>query len=291
METDIDICTKFNCAYARYRTHKSQVIRCVNIYGGLISVSIGVLRDWGDLRLAGESKSFEMEEKISQKLLEMNTCADNVQIATKFTEALQCHPDVFKNTALSADQLINLEGGDHQYIHSTFLPAVMKEAGDQALPETGAHQQIPGRSILKQAFFQLKALEDHLATATSQHATMKKRYAKHKESLSTALAKKRAAAEMERKKLGLDDEVEREVKLARRNQLNRRKKNIAQEKIKKHRSEDNLPEALPGIDYIGICWDFFEGRMQVLSHRHGLNLSHVTDAKTNPMDIVTITCS
>lgn len=205
-----------------------------------------------DLGHAGDEKATAMEDGLTQIVSDMNAASNNVKVATQFTEVLQCHPDVFKNSPLGLTDLLQLEGGSDDYIKDSFLPDVMAMAKDDALPDTNVDEKVPGRALLKHAFFQVKTLKDHVDALTKKHAGLQKRFAQHKESMKATLTKKRSAAEKEcRKACDEADPVDREMRLARRNQLNRKRKMISTDKVKKPRCEDNLPEAPSGIDSMG----------------------------------------
>lgn len=206
-----------------------------------------------------------MQDGLVEIASDISAASDHVKFATQFTEVLQCHPDIFKNSPLALTDLLQLEGGSDDYIKDSFLPEVMAKAKEDVVPDTNMAEKVPGRVLLKHAFFQLKTLEDRVVAMTKKQASMQKKYAQHKEGLAASLEKKRSAAIKECQKACEADPVDRETRLARRNQLNRKRKMISKDKVKKHRCEENLPEAPSGIVSMGFVRDLARGP-QVLGH-------------------------
>lgn len=162
-------------------------------------------------------------------------------LANKCADALQSESSLFSNKEVNQEELIQMAGMQEDFIVDSFLPGIFAKAHADAPTETSAQDKVPGRIIVKHLFFALKDAEDARATARKNHAAAQRQFAKHRDIKVFTMSKKRKSAEMECERITVNDEVTKEIKLARRNQINRKRKNIT--KVKKKRSEDHLPEA------------------------------------------------
>ena len=195
-----------------------------------------------DLWVSGDQKKEEMAEKCRKTLQEVNEWQNKLEVATKFCDSFQANPVLYKNDLLQFDEILNISGvqdDDDKYISTDFLEAVRAKAFEEEAFESAG--KIRGRSLLKLVFFQLKDLEDSKQNAQKRHTRAKNQLASHKTLAESRQSMKRKNAETECDKVMLPDDMAKDRKLARRNQINRKRKGI--EKVKKKRSEENLPEA------------------------------------------------
>lgn len=191
--------------------------------------------------LAGAKKLVELQDRVSQTLSEFTQRTEEVRVCTAFAESLPA--DLVKNKPISAIELLQtFEHKDHIYITDTFLPAVMKKVQDEHPQET-TDAKFPGRTVLKQVFSELKKVEDDCQRKEKKHNVAKRCLQQLTKSMENIGAMQRKAEVMCSKILE-DDPVAREQKLARRNQLNRRRRDIKADKIKKPRPADDAMEAL-----------------------------------------------
>lgn len=190
--------------------------------------------------LAGREQKEALGDKVLRTSAHEHSVLQDVQLARKFTLALPCLSQIIQNELLSPSEVLLATNSPTEdgFLSHSFLPKVFQEARKEV---TADEEKVPGQTILKHSFFELKVLEDGFAKAEKKHAAAQKKYGKMTDKLVKAGAKKRKAAEMECSKIMDGDTVGKEQKLARRNQINRRRKGI--KKIKKVRSEENLPEA------------------------------------------------
>ena len=196
-----------------------------------------------DLGWAGQEKSIALGEKVRKTCAAQSDLESHVSTCRKFVDSLTALPDMFQNKSFTLDGLIAATGTDEKFILDLFLPTLFEQAQEevgQGSTDEQGRMQCPGQLLLKHAFFQLKEVEDTMKHAESKHSKAQKRYAEYKTSLDSKTSKKRKAAEIACQSVLEKDEVEKD-KLARRNQINRKRKSI--KKIKKHRSEEHLPEA------------------------------------------------
>ena len=114
-----------------------------------------------------------------------------------------------------------------------------------------SEESLPGQTLLKHAFFQLKIAEDAYTKAKEKNELVQKRYAKTKADFDRQNSKKRKAAAVECERITVQDEEKNTSRLARRNQINRKRKNIKSFRIK--RSEEHLPEAGSALFTIDNC--------------------------------------
>lgn len=197
---------------------------------------------------AGDKLSEELTEKISKTVQEVSKLEVKVKLASNFVDNLQGLPDLFQNKLLDTTDLLSQIGDCDDYISSAFLPHVMVKARESGCSDDSGGDKLPGRAILKHAFFELKMEEDALTKAKQRHSNAQRKLSLHTQSVQQRLSKKRKAAEIECAKIINRDQVDKEVALARRNQLNRKRRKIAMDKIKKIRCEDALPEARGEIE-------------------------------------------
>lgn len=189
--------------------------------------------------LAGAEKQLSLEKRVVQTCDYYGSLEETLEKARKFTQALPCIPEVFQNESFSIEEVSKaVHEEPASFVTDVFLPTVFAQGKKEVAMEDG---KLPGQMILKHCFFQLKVLEDAVVKAAKMHASAQKQYGDHQQSTSKTHTKKRKAAEMECNKILEDDRAQKESLLARRNQLNRLRKNI--KKVKKVRAEDHLPEA------------------------------------------------
>ncbi len=190
----------------------------------------------------------EKMESLEAKILK--TCSAEgdtlvqVEAARKFTLALPCDPNIIQNKLLTpTDLLTATQTTDSDFICNVFLPAIVREAQKEGVPgaATSDEEGLPGQTLLKHAFFQLKTAEDAWSKAKATNEAVQKKYATAKGSFDKRTARKRKAAAVECDRIIAPDAELKERKLARRNQINRKRKNIT--KIRKERSEEHCPEA------------------------------------------------
>lgn len=188
----------------------------------------------------GQNKKAHLEGRLLEVMQEMAVQDQKVKLAAKCTEGLQIHPDIYSNKLLSAEELRQIGGMEDSYIAIDFLPAVYQKAHSEASQDAPS-EKCPGRSLLKHAFFLLKEREDELRASKTKHEKFQKSLATFTTAFQRSTERKRKAAKIEVGNLLVPDEVVREQRLARRNQINRKRKSI--KNVKKRRPhEDDLPE-------------------------------------------------
>lgn len=198
-----------------------------------------------DLGFAGQNKKAHLEGRLLEVMQEMAVQDQKVKLAAKCTEGLQIHPDIYSNKLLNAEELRQIGGMEDSYIAIDFLPAVFQKAHSEASQDAPS-EKCPGRSLLKHAFFLLKEREDELHASKTKHGKIQKSLATFTAAFQRITERKRKAAKIEVGNLLVPDDVVREQRLARRNQINRKRKSI--KNVKKRRPhEDGLPEAHVGF--------------------------------------------
>lgn len=188
-----------------------------------------------------------MEDKVQKTCSKQSDFAGHAAMAENCVKELLKHPAMTSRNDLSLDDLVVATGAEDPFIIDLFLPHIFHDAQKEMAQESSTgdsgdlEQKCPGQLLLKHAFFQLKEVQDAKKQVDMKHSNAQDRYIKYKSNLSKQTSKKRKLAEIAcNQLLEKDDKVAQDRRLARRNQINRHRKNIT--KIKKVRSEDNLPE-------------------------------------------------
>ena len=200
-----------------------------------------------------------MTDKMGKNVAEISELEDQAKDAKAFACKLQCQPDVHQNKFLDLDEVLQMTGPNSDFISQTWLPKIFWAAmlEDEWIEAAAANpdilHRVGGFGLLKHAHFALKTAEDACKSKKTSHQNIQKRYAKHTEGMRSRLDKKRKAAQLECDKLLVQDPTDKEIKLARRNQINRKRRKIPDDKIKKVRSEENLPQAL---SFLAVCGGF-----------------------------------
>ena len=173
--------------------------------------------------------------------------------ASNFCDSLQGQAAIFKNDLVGADEALTMcdvREEDKDFIAKTFLPLVWEKARKDEVIEI--ENKMQGKTLLKMVFYSLKELEDRTQLAKKRHKKNRDMYASHHKSLHERESRKRKGAEIEVRKILDKNPDDRENKLARRNQINRKRRGI--KTIVKKRSEEKLPEACPtGCVFPGLA--------------------------------------
>ena len=199
-----------------------------------------------------------LEEKLNSKRCEVSDLEQKVQLLSLLTSAMVASPVIQGEDQKSAFELIAAIGfsTDKPEMLDELMPLVVADAvmdgsnGDMA--GDFIHQPITGQILLQHTFFMMKSVKDQLNKAKSQLETLRRKHAKLCDKHQQQRVRKRKAAfeAVESVQMQQQEDVA-ETRLARRNQLNRIKRGI--KKIKKQRSEEDLPEALVGPLSCGFC--------------------------------------
>lgn len=212
----------------------------------MLLICYRVTRGPDDLGLAGEEAILALGDKVRKTCSQQGDLEQRVASAQQCVASLPTLTDIVQNKPFSLEELVAVVGSDDPFILDLFLPTIFEQGQNEELLRSSAQEipgpsQCPGQVLLKHAFFQLKELEDTLNNAQAKHSAAQKKYANYKTKKDKATSKKRKAAEMACDQFINKDPVGKELKLARRNQINRKRKGI--KKVKKVREEGCLPEA------------------------------------------------
>lgn len=195
-----------------------------------------------DLGLAGDEVKKRLGDVVRKCCAEESNLKDHSQEVRDYVATLPGLPGLVSSEEFTIESLAEKSGVKGGVILEVFLPNVFLAASEEfGQQDERPLLQLPGKLLLKHCFFQLKELEDTVTKAGTKYTQAQQKYAKYKSKVEQLSIKKRKAAERHCNQILHSDTVDKEQKLARRNQTNRKRKGI--QKIKKIRSEEALPEA------------------------------------------------
>lgn len=216
--------------------------------------------------IAGKDALDTLQTNIGNARAEVSSYVDQFKEINKFAQGVSKCPCVVENRSVSWTQLLEDTTLKDLWDASEWLrdevgPSIVKDACEEFDEELGnspgegdASREVPGQLFLKHAYFKVQRTKDSMKSVQQTHAKLTERYQKKVDQRS-----KTTAREKERNLKGLEDWVARnesdkaselnEMRLARRNQLNRARKGVKKVKKDRAETEEKLPEAL-GKSYV-----------------------------------------
>lgn len=172
-------------------------------------------------------------------------------LLAQFTAQLAQQPEVSRNQEMSALELAaKVEGTVDDYIRDEFIPRWATHAeqdqlqGDSSHVAVFGHLPMPSAMLVKAAYFVEKEVADELGAKKKKHKSVQQNYVDMRKRLRKAQERRDAVAKKTCEEIMThsQDPSVRNVRLARRNQINRVRQGV--KKPKKVRGEESsLPEA------------------------------------------------